>query len=264
MSARNLEMPPSSGRLVFAALLLATACSPAMPEPPAANTPTPRKAPPSTTSSELLAPVPTKEWPRTVERYSRPTVDPPNGIDTGGAEVLVEAPIAIVRRIATDYRSYKDYMPAVDQSRIIKRNGQVTDVYLHVPIFKRTASIWAVIQFAPVPSKGGETYEGRLIDGNVDDLRILYRLIPISPTSTAVQTELLVEPKLPMPTAFLTEELAKAAFKVVSRVRERAEAQYREQAPVEPLPEDVPPVEPTDAVDPANPAPNPGPPTKAP
>jgi len=185
-------------------------------------------------------------------------VDPPNGIDTGGAEVLIEAPIAIVRRIATDYRRYKDFMPGVDQSRIIRRNGQVTDVYLHVPIFKRTASIWAVVQFVPIPSKGGETYEGRLVEGNVDDLRILYRLIPIGPTSTAVQTELLVEPKLPMPTSFWTEELAKAAFKVVSRVRDRAEAQHREQSapePPEPEPLDAPESVPPDPARPDEPAP---------
>ena len=260
-------MPPSSGCLVFAALLLGAACSPAMPEPSATGTATQRKPAPSATSSELLAPVPVKEWPRTVERYSRPTVDPPNGIDTGGAEVLVEAPIAIVRRIATDYRRYKDFMPAVDQSRIIRRNGQVTDVYLHVPIFKRTASIWAVVQFAPVLSKGSETYEGRLIDGNVDDLRILYRLVPLGPTTTGVQTELLVEPKLPMPTAFLTEELAKAAFKVISRVRERAEAQHREQSTVEPAAEDVAPDAPLNPADPGSPVPpvpDAVPPTKTP
>ena len=59
--------------------------------------------------------------------------------------------------------------------------------------------------------------------GNVDDFRAVWRLRAVDENRTVLKLEILVDPKLPLPASMVTPELAYAADKAVTAVRDRAE-----------------------------------------
>jgi ribosome-associated toxin RatA of RatAB toxin-antitoxin module len=150
-------------------------------------------------------------------------------IRAGGGMTAVNAPLAIVRQIVTDYSHYADFMPRFKKSRIVGKSGPHTDVYLQVAILHGAASVWAVTRFGPpVPEGAGERIEGRIQgQGNVDDLRAVWRLLPLDADHTIVKLELFIVPTLPVPASLVTPELEFASDQAVSATRDRAEARSR-------------------------------------
>jgi ribosome-associated toxin RatA of RatAB toxin-antitoxin module len=161
------------------------------------------------------------------ERYN--VAVPGFSIRAGGAMTLVNAPVALLRQTVTDYGHYADFMPRFQKSRIIGKSGANTDVYLQVSILHGAANVWAVTRFGPpTQDVAGERIEGRKEgQGNVDELRALWRLIPIDAGHTIVKLELLIVPKLPLPGSVVTPELEFASDQAVSAVRDRIEAKNR-------------------------------------
>jgi len=161
------------------------------------------------------------------ERYN--VVIPGFSIRAGGGMTVANAPLAVVKQIVTDYGHYSDFMPRFEKSRIVGKSGSNTDVYLQVAILHGAANVWAVTRFGPaVPDGAGERIEGRLQgQGNVDDLRAVWRLLPIDPDHTVVKLELFIVPSLPVPASLVTPELEYASDQAVSATRDRAEVRSR-------------------------------------
>lgn len=150
---------------------------------------------------------------------------PGSSIKAGGAMVLVNAPIATVRKVVQDYGRYQSMMPRFKKSRVISKKDGKTDVYLEVPILNGAATVWSHSRFdAPVKDGDrGERIEGRMVDGNVDEMRTTFRLRAVDENHTILKSELLIVPKLPLPGSMVTPELAFAADQAVTALRGRAE-----------------------------------------
>jgi ribosome-associated toxin RatA of RatAB toxin-antitoxin module len=163
------------------------------------------------------------------ERYN--VAVPGFSIHAGGGMTMVNAPIALVRQQVTDFAHYSDFMPRFQKSRIVGKSGGFTDVYLQVAILHGAANVWAVTRFAPAaPDGSGEKIEGKLEgQGNVDELRAVWRLYPTDAEHTLLKLELLIVPKLPLPGSLVTPELEYAADQAVSATRDRTETKYRAQ-----------------------------------
>jgi len=147
-------------------------------------------------------------------------------IRTGGAQIFVNAPLASVRRVVQDFAHYQDFMPGFKRSRVVQKNKEFTDVYLQVPILHGAATVWAVSRFT-APRKeanGTEVIEGTMQQGNVNDFRATWRLIPVDATHTILRAEMLIVPKLPLPGSVVTPELSYASDRAVTASRARAEA----------------------------------------
>ncbi|MBI5533252.1 MAG: hypothetical protein HY898_11075 [Deltaproteobacteria bacterium] len=160
---------------------------------------------------------------RTAERFDLPSNA---AIRTGGAQIFVNAPLAEVRKVVLDYAHYQDFMPGFKRSRVVQRNKDFTDVYLQVPILHGAATVWAVTRFT-APQKqanGTEIIESTMQQGNVNDFRASWRLIPVDATHTILRSEILIVPKLPLPSSVVTPELSYAADKAVTSSRNKAEA----------------------------------------
>jgi ribosome-associated toxin RatA of RatAB toxin-antitoxin module len=154
-------------------------------------------------------------------------------IRAGGAVIHVNAPMATVRKVVTDYGKYSRFMPRFEKSRVVeKRKDGTTDVYLQVPILHGAATVWSLTRFHPPVKEGadGERIEGRMVDGNVEDLRAVWHLRPVDATHTVLKCELLIVPKLPLPGNVVTPELEFAADQAVTASRDRSEAKARESA----------------------------------
>src|SRR5437762_3442178 len=80
------------------------------------------------------------------------------------------------------------------------------------------ASFWAVSGFGPAVADGaGERIEGRLQgQGNVDDLRAVWRLFPLDPGHSLGKLELFIVASLPVPASLVTPELEFASGQAVS------------------------------------------------
>jgi ribosome-associated toxin RatA of RatAB toxin-antitoxin module len=147
-------------------------------------------------------------------------------IKAGGASVSVDAPLATVRKHVTDYGQYAAFMPRFEKSKVVAKKDGTTDVYLQVPILNGAATVWALTRFKPPQREGsaGERIEGKMIEGNVNDLRAVWHLRAVDDTHTVLKVEILIVPKLPLPGNVVTPELAFAADQAVTGMRDRAEA----------------------------------------
>jgi len=161
---------------------------------------------------------------RDAVRYS--VAMPGTTIPAGGAMLAVDAPLASVRQIVTDYAHYQDFVPGFQKSRILAMSASGTDVYLQAPILHGAATLWAVVRFAPlVRDAWGERIEGRRRGpANVDDLRATWRLTSIDAGHTVLKLELLIVPSLPLPASMITPQLEESSEDAVRACRDRAEA----------------------------------------
>ena len=146
------------------------------------------------------------------------------GMNAGAARVRANARPTVVRSVVTDYARYSSIITSFQQARIVGRSGEMTDVYLEVPILKGAGSIWAVVRFGPPETQGDqEVVRGRLVKGNVKRLDATWRIQKIDETGSELRLDLLIVPDLPVPKSLITSELRKAAGKAVNAARNEAE-----------------------------------------
>jgi ribosome-associated toxin RatA of RatAB toxin-antitoxin module len=161
---------------------------------------------------------------RKAERFN--VAVPGKEIRAGAARIHVNAPMAVVQKVTQDYGHYADFMPRFQKSRVVSKKDGATDVYLQVPILHGAATVWAQTRFQPPVKEGtnGLKIEGKMVDGNVDDLRATWHMRPVDDTHTILTLELLIVPKLPLPGKVVTPELEFASDQAVTSARNRAES----------------------------------------
>ena len=160
--------------------------------------------------------------PNKAQRYSVKT--PYSRIEAGAARIDVAADSQHISDIISDFGNYTRLTDKFDKSRIVGHSGSNTDVYLQVPILKGAAKIWAVVRFEPIRNANGEQIlTGHLIKGNVERLDATWKVRTIADHQSRVELEMLIVPKIPVPGSVVTGEVAYAADKAVTGVRDRAE-----------------------------------------
>jgi len=173
-------------------------------------------------------PIPVAAAGQDPERYT--VLTPRSDIKAGAARVQVHAPLDVVRRAVTNYESYGEYIHRFEKAKVVGRHGDVTDVYLQVPIMKGTAKVWAVIRFEPAKTAGDDlVVVGRMLKGNVKRLDAQWRLSKIDDGNTNLDLQLLIVPDfiIPIPSSLVTSEAAGAAQKAVRGLRTASEQQAR-------------------------------------
>lgn len=146
-------------------------------------------------------------------------------IDTGGAIIVVHAPMADVIAALQDFDDYENIFPRIQDTRIVERGKEATDVYLRAPVMDGSVAIWAVTRFAePKPwREEGKQIHSRLVKGNLKAWRGVWKVEPISATETALRVELFLDVKFPVPDAWITPELMWASGKAVTAIRDKVE-----------------------------------------
>jgi len=204
--------------LLTAALLSLVGAGCAATRPPVAAPSGARPAPPTSAKTTGL-----EEATESIRMYERDTVDPENDMPTVGGYVRVHAPLAVALQVATEFGDYKDLNPQyIDQSTVVDKPGDATDLYLRVPTVIHEY-VWAVVRFKPVPTPTGYAYRGDEVKGNLDDLRIYWRIVP-SGDDVVAQFEFLADPHLPLPHAWILPEVREGVRIILNRYREKAEA----------------------------------------
>lgn len=160
--------------------------------------------------------------------YERDTVDPDNAMPTIGGYVRVHAPIEKAYEVALRFGEIKDLNPDyIEQSTVVDRQPSlgIADVYLKVPTVIHEY-VWAVVRFKPVKTNVGYAYRGDEVEGNLDDLRIYWRLVPYG-GETIAQFEFLADPHLPIPRPWILPEVREGVRIILNRFRDKAERAAR-------------------------------------
>jgi ribosome-associated toxin RatA of RatAB toxin-antitoxin module len=146
----------------------------------------------------------------------------------GAASAIVEAPPEVVRELVVDYGKYSGYIKRFEQSKVVGKAKDKTDVYLQLPILKGAAKIWAVVRFEPPKTQGDwELISARMLKGNVKRLDANWKLRKHGDSSTELQLELLLVPDFPAPQSVVIPEVRDAAGTAVSGLRAAAEKRTR-------------------------------------
>ena len=160
----------------------------------------------------------------TIRVYERDTTDPENSMPTVGGYVRVHAPIDVAYEVATRFGEIKDLNPNyIEQSTVVDREPSkgTADVYLKVPTVIHEY-VWAVVRFKPVKTTSGYAYRGDEVEGNLDDLRIYWRLVP-NGSETIAQFEFLADPHLPIPRPWILPEVREGVRIILNQFRKKAE-----------------------------------------
>ena len=159
-----------------------------------------------------------------VRIYSHPSTDPENSLPTAGGIVRIRAPMQTAYEAAVDFKNIYQLNPYIETSAVVGIEGDATDVYIRVPTVIGEY-VWAVVRFRPIKVEGGGwACKGQMIQGNLDDLRIFWRLVPNGPNETLGQFELLADPALPLPRSWVTRDTKDGVHIMLERFRYKVEA----------------------------------------
>jgi ribosome-associated toxin RatA of RatAB toxin-antitoxin module len=145
------------------------------------------------------------------------------GVRSGRATAVIEAPFDRVVAAITDYGSYSEFMPHFRQSRVLSSRGQSALVYMQAAAFHDTVVLWANLRIRPRRSIGTtQVFEGRMVEGNLDQFTARWEISPLEDGQKAlVVFELLIDPDLPFPTSIVTDENVRNAQRVLRALRAR-------------------------------------------
>ena len=155
----------------------------------------------------------------------------------GHAEMLVTAPLDLVRAQATDFAHYKDMSRGrVNRSHLVDRHAGTTDVYLQVPVLHGMVMLWEILRFSDVrrAPDGSESFTGTLVRGNVRAAEMSIHIKPAGNGRSIVECNLLVTPEFFAPQSMVDAELRDAAANIVHAFGERAQQEYARLTPPTP------------------------------
>jgi hypothetical protein len=105
---------------------------------------------------------------------------------------------------------------------VLSQRGASALIFVQVKIMKGAKTIWAELKLKPRQGSGQtRVIEAKLMKGNVDHFEALWEITPISETQTLVGFEIMVDPDLPLPAGFISDENQKTARKTLRALRER-------------------------------------------
>lgn len=151
--------------------------------------------------------------------------EPGHSVAWGRAIVVVSAPMPEVLRIVLDYGGYEAFIPRFRESRVLEQKGNESVVYFEAGVMRNTITLWAELQLTARELRSGtRVVEGAMRRGNVRNFRARWMLTPVDGgTKTLVSFELLVAPRIFLPSSVFSRENRKAAEKVVKALRTRVD-----------------------------------------
>lgn len=146
-----------------------------------------------------------------------------HGADWGRAIAVVDAPMDHVMKIVTDYDHYSEFLPHFKVSKVLSRRGDDALVYLEVGIIKNTTTLWGQLKLkSSTDAKQKRTITAKVTKGNMTQFAATWEVTPLDGGKrTLVDFRILVEPKLPLPSAVFSAENEKAAARSLKAVRKR-------------------------------------------
>jgi len=142
------------------------------------------------------------------------------------ARAVVRAPIELIWQTLTDYDHLAEFVPGIDSSRVVARQGE------ELIVEQKGAAHWWFFSYAirVTVAATERPYEGidvRLLQGNLRRLDGGYRIEPQPDGSTELTWQGLIEPDTPLPsflrTALLRRSISEQLAGMVREIERRAD-----------------------------------------
>jgi hypothetical protein len=148
-----------------------------------------------------------------------------SGLVRARSTVVIDAPIDRVREVVVGYAKYPEFMPNYRSCRVLGRSPSGgRDVYMELRAAGGLVKLWARIDAKkPVVTDGVETYESRLVEGNLKALEGSVRLRAVDAARTELILQSFVRPNLPVPDAMLNRQNLDGAREAVLALKTRSE-----------------------------------------
>jgi ribosome-associated toxin RatA of RatAB toxin-antitoxin module len=145
------------------------------------------------------------------------------------ARVMVYAPLERVRAVLFDFPHYAEFVPHYRSARIFGKTARGgDDVVMEMEALGGMMRFWARVEIEkPVIEGPSETYKIRLITGSVRSFKASWQLEAVSAGATRLTIESLVEPNIPLPSAFINEGSLDGAGESILSLKKRAESAPR-------------------------------------
>ncbi|MEZ4409972.1 MAG: hypothetical protein R3A52_26370 [Polyangiales bacterium] len=139
----------------------------------------------------------------------------------GRAETVIAAPFERVAREMMNFAAYAEFMPHLRESRVVRRNRALTDVYMQVPLGRSLGVVWSLVQVRATRTRDRLELVGAAVEGNMDrfDTHVVVERMPDG--ATRFEFSLLALPRLPFPNSVFSRENRDAARTVAYNVRAR-------------------------------------------
>jgi ribosome-associated toxin RatA of RatAB toxin-antitoxin module len=149
---------------------------------------------------------------------------PGTTIQAGRVTAEVQAPFEVVAAVLTDFAHYHEFLPQVDQSRVVQRRRGQVDLYLQARLRNSTSVLWSLARFTVRRTPGSLVIEGGAVQGNLSRLEVRFEAtaVPGSPR-TRVVMQLLGIPTFPLPEGLLSSQQSRWAVRGMEALRARAE-----------------------------------------
>jgi ribosome-associated toxin RatA of RatAB toxin-antitoxin module len=156
------------------------------------------------------------------------TVARGDDVSWGRAVGVVEAPIDAVQSVVQNYAGYAKFMPHFKTSKVLSQRGASALVYMQASIAKDTMTLWAQLKIGPAANKGEtRVIRAKMISGNMSAMEAVWELTSADATRTLVSFQLVMDPKLPLPDSFVTDQNVRAARKTIKALRGVVAAQAK-------------------------------------
>lgn len=140
---------------------------------------------------------------------------------------VVDAPIADVMRVVSDYGAYQEFMPHFEASRVLSQRGERALVYMEALIAKKTLKIWAQLKITPEQRDTTRIVSARMTKGNLAHMEARWEVSPLPDGRSLVTFDILVDPQLPLPASLVSSENEKASKSTIRALRDRLATRSR-------------------------------------
>ncbi len=153
-------------------------------------------------------------------------------VRAGIAVAEVAAPFALVSAALQDFSTYRQFLPRLNESRVVRRRRAESEVYLRAELLEGFGVVWALERFRVTRATGSILVEGERLDGTMRRFDVRIEAVEIAGTNrTRIAVYLLGLPPFPLPSGYLSRQhgrwTARALRALAARVETLATTQAR-------------------------------------
>lgn len=149
---------------------------------------------------------------------------PGTSVRWGHATGVVDAPMDQVMKIVGDYAAYQEFMPHFRVSKVLSQRGKRALIYMEALIAKGTLKVWAQLKIQPEKHGKKQVILATMTKGNLEHMFARWEVSPTRDGRSLVSFDILVDPKLPLPSTLVSTENQKASKQSIRALRKRVAA----------------------------------------
>jgi len=139
--------------------------------------------------------------------------------------VVVHAPIEQVRAVVFGFEHYPEFMPSYKGCHVLGTTPQGgREVRMEIEVLGGLLKLWTRMEVSPAAMiDGTETYEARMIEGNVREFMTRWQLRELDRATTRLTVESFMELKIPLPDSVVNRGSIDGAREAILAIKRRAE-----------------------------------------